>query len=116
KHQMAWGNVPSLGVRDLGSEQEFVAALCDIVARTTLQLTDTPEKIKCLGLKYTNIRNEFDLIQKHTPGARLLVMFRDPRDIFASQKHRLLHRPVDVAMSVLIDMLNQHQYVERRQP
>ncbi|MGC2855162.1 sulfotransferase [Novispirillum sp. DQ9] len=95
----------------ISSEQEFVTTLVDQVEAEILNACPEAPEADVFGLKYTNIFNEFILISKYRPDAKLLLTVRDPRDVFASHCKRLGETSPPRRMKIVLDMIGLHDFI-----
>lgn len=96
----------------MSSEQEFVTTLVDQVEAEILKACPEAPDAEVFGLKYTNIFNEFILISRYRPDAKLLLTVRDPRDVFASHCKRLGETSPPRRMKIVLDMIGLHDFIQ----
>lgn len=107
----AGGQLADLGLVEDGAD--YAVRLRALLQREIVRSCPRVRAPSVTGLKYTNIFSEFLLLARHLPEAKLLLLVRDPRDVFASHRRRTAGRHRGDQWRILADLLMLHEFIGR---
>lgn len=94
--------------------ESFTGSLVDELRCQLLSRAPVPLEPLCIGNKATNLSVEFDILRRLFGRARVIVMVRDPRDVFASNLVRVGDERALDGLTVLASIANLNVFLRER--